>query len=118
MTFVNYKEHSMMRLAKTIVLGAIALCIGAGTLLAHELTYKGKVTKVEAAKIHVNVMDEKSKKEMPMDFTVTAKTKVLRGDRTVPFADAKIQKDERVSVTINNDADAQAAITIRLAPAK
>ena len=104
-----------MRHAKALLLGAVALCLAGTTLRAHEVTYRGTVIAVEAAKVQVKVIDEKSKKEMPMDFAVTAKTKVLRGDKTVPFADAHIQKDERISVTVNNDEAGNKAIVIRLA---
>lgn len=106
-----------MRHARAL-LYAIALCLATATLLAHEVTYRGTVVAVEATKIQVKVVDEKSKKETSMDFTVTPKTKVLRGDKTVPFAEARIQKDERISVTINNDEDDHKAITVRLAAAK
>lgn len=104
-----------MKHTKTFLLGAVALCLVGATLLAHEVTYRGTVITVEAAKIQVKVTDEKTKREAPMDFTVTAKTKILRGDKTVSFAEAKIQKDERISVTVNNDEDGHNAITIRLA---
>ena len=107
-----------MRHAKTLLLGAVAVCLIGTTVLAHEVTYRGTVIAVEAAKVQVKVTDEKTKKEAPMDFTVTARTKVLRGDKTVSFADAKIQKDERISVTVNNDEDGHHAITIRLAAPK
>lgn len=107
-----------MRQARTLLLGAVALWLTGATLVAHEVTYKGTVITVEAAKIQIKVIDEKSKKEKPMDFAVTAKTKVLRGDKVIPFAAARIQKDERISVTVNNDEAGQKAITIRLAAPK
>ncbi|HYN09732.1 MAG TPA: hypothetical protein VES67_20285 [Vicinamibacterales bacterium] len=107
-----------MRQATTLRLGAVALCLAGAPLLAHEVTYRGTVITVEAAKIQVRVIDEKSKKETLMDFAVTAKTRVLRGSKTVPFAEARIQKDERISVTVNNDEEGPKAITIRLAAAK
>ncbi len=107
-----------MRYAKALLLGAVALWLVGATLLAHEVTYRGTVIAVAAAKIQVKVTDEKTKKEAPMDFAVTAKTRVLRGDKTVPFGDARIQKDERISVTVNNDEEGHKAIVIRLAAQK
>lgn len=106
-----------MRQARTL-LYAITLCLVGATLLAHEVTYRGTVVAVEATKIQVKVVDEKSKKETSIEFTVTPKTKVLRGDKAVQFENARIQKEERISVTINNDEDDRKAITVRLAAAK
>ena len=107
-----------MRYVKTLMLGALGLSLAGATMLAHEVTYRGTVIAVATAKVQVRVSDEKTKKEAPMDFAVTPKTKVLRGDKAVTFADARIQKDERISVTVNNDEDETRAITIRLAAQK
>ena len=109
-----------MRYVKTLMVGAMALWLAGATVLAHQVTYKGTVIAVDAAKmrIQVKVLDSKTKKETPMDFGVTVKTKVLRGDKLVPFGSAQIKKDERISVTVNNDNDATAALTIRLAALK
>ena len=101
-----------------MLVGAVAVWLAGATLLAHEVTYRGTVITAEASKIQVKVVDEKTKKEMPMDFTITPKTKVLRGDKAVPVAEARIQKDERISVTINSDEPGHNAIVIRLAAAK
>ena len=51
----------------------------------------------------------------PWSFTVTDKTKVLRGDTHVSFADAHIQKDERVAVIVDPDESGSEALEIRLA---
>jgi hypothetical protein len=107
-----------MRYAKALISGAVVLSMAGAIVLAHEVTYRGTVIVVAAAKIQVKVIDAKTKKEVPMDFAVTARTKVLRGDKTVTFADARIQKDERIAVTVNNDEDETRAITIRLAALK
>ena len=63
-------------------------------------------------------MDDTSKKESTMIFEVTGTTKVFRGDKTVKYADAHIQKDERVAVTIDHDEPGERAVEIRLAATK
>lgn len=98
-----------------ILLTVAVMWIAGASLLAHEETYKGTVLTIEATKIQVKVIDDKTKKESPMSFSVNAKTKVLRGDTLVSFADAHIQKDERIAVTVNHDDDATVALVIRLA---
>ena len=105
----------MTRYTTPLLLGAVALVLAPAILVAHEETYKGTVMAVDAAKVQVKVIDEKSKKEIAMDFVVTVKTKVLRGDKTVSFADARIQKDERIAVTVNHDEPGHKATVIRLA---
>lgn len=103
-----------MRRVTGLVISAVLLMSGIA-LLAHEETYKGTVMSVASAKVQITVIDEKTKKESTMDFTITAKTKVLRGEKVVTFAEAKIQKDERIAVTVNHDVSMTDATVIRLA---
>ena len=103
-----------MRRVTGLLMGAVVLLVSGTSLLAHEETYKGTVVSVVAARVQVKVIDEKTKKESTMDFTITAKTKVLRGDKVVTFAEAKIQKDERIAVTVNHDVSMTDATVIRL----
>ena len=105
----------MIRRTAGLMLAAMMMWVAGTSLLAHEETYKGTVITVQAAKVQVSVIDDKTKKESPMEFAVTAKTKVLRGDKVVAFADAHIQKGERIAVTVNHDASMSAAVVIRLA---
>ena len=91
------------------------LCVAGNTLLAHEETYKGTVISTKAAKVHVSVIDEKTKKASAMEFVITSKTKVLRGDNVVKFSDARIKKDERIAVTVNHEVSMTNAVVIRLA---
>jgi outer membrane translocation and assembly module TamA len=93
----------------------VLLVMSGITLLAHEETYKGTVISAVAAKIQVKVIDEKTKKESTMDFVITAKTKVLRGEKLMSLAEAKIQKDERIAVTVNHDVSMTDATVVRLA---
>ena len=117
-----------MRQITAVSLSVAVLMFAAATLLAHEVTYKGTVISVEPGRyaqldgavseiqeIQVKVINDRSKEEMPMVFTVTDKTRVFRGERTVSFAEAHIQKDERVAVTIDHDKPGDDAIEIRLA---
>jgi hypothetical protein len=93
---------------------AMALCTAGAPLLAHVVTYKGTVTSVEKNKISLDVVDEKTKKVTPMSFGVDAETKVLRGDVEVKFADARIEKGEAVSVSLDIDDGGTTADVIRL----
>ena len=82
------------------------------------MTYKGTVMAATASTVQVKLIDDTSKKETSATFTVTAKTKVFRGDKAISFADAKVQKDERIVVTVDHDQDGHAATMIRLAVQK
>ena len=104
-----------MRRVSVLVMGAVVLLVSGISLLAHEETYKGTVVSVVAAKVQVKVIDDKTKKESTMDFVITAKTKVLRGEKLMSLADAKIQKDERIAVTVNHDVSMTDATVVRLA---
>ena len=106
-----------MRRTTGLLLAALVLCMAGTSLLAHEETFKGTVIATQDAKLQIKVIDDKTKKESAMDFTITVKTKVLRGDKVVTLADARIQKDERIAVTVNHDVSMTDAVVIRLAAA-
>lgn len=103
---------------RAIVTGVVFAVMAAVGVLAHPMSYKGTVVSVSASSLQVHAMDDMTKKESTMTFKVTDKTKVLRGDAAVKFADARIQKDERIVVTVNTDTAADVALEIRLAPPK
>lgn len=105
----------MMRRTTGLLLAAFVVCIAGTSLLAHEETFKGTVSVTQDAKLQIKVTDDKTKKESAMDFTITAKTKILRGDKVVTLAAARIQKEERIAVTVNHDASMTDAVVIRLA---
>jgi len=94
------------------------MVLATAVLVAHEVTYKGTVMTVASANVQVKVIDDTTKKETPMTFGVTAKTKLFRGDKVVTFANAHIQKDERIAVTIDHDLPGHNATEIRLAAQK
>lgn len=98
-----------------MLLAAFVLSVAGTSLLAHEETFKGTVIAMKDAKLQVKVIDDKTKKESAMDFTITAKTKILRGDTVVMLVDARIQKDERIAVTVNHDVSMTDAVVVRLA---
>ena len=108
----------MKRIAGLLV-AVVALAATGTILLAHEETYKGTVIatsiSTKATKVQISVIDDKSQKASSMEFVVTAKTKVLRGDKVMKFSEARIQKDERIVVTVNHDVSMTNAVVIRLA---
>jgi len=74
-------------------------------VLAHPMTYQGTVLSVQATKLQVKAVDDKTRKEESVWFAVGKSTKVKRGDKTVAYADAKIAAGERVVVIVDMDAD-------------
>jgi len=107
-----------MRAVAAVVLSALLIVVAAVTVWAHPMTYKGTVVSVAEASLQVKATDDMTKKESVMTFKVSDKTKVFRGETAMTFAAAKVQKDERIAVTVNTDASPDAALEIRLAPAK
>lgn len=99
------------------VMVALTIASAAG-VLAHPVSYKGTVMSVEPKALQVKVMDDMSKRASTLTFDVTAETKVFRGDKPVRYADAGIQKGERVAVTIDHDEPGEQAAEIRLAAAR
>ena len=59
---------------------------------------------------------QKSSTRKPMDinFKIDKDTKVLRGDKLVAFADARIVKGESIAVTVDHDGDEDLALVVRL----
>lgn len=93
---------------------AVAVCLLGATVVAHQVTFKGTVISAAETTIKVMVVDEKTKKPAPKSFDLDKETKILRGDKLVTFASARIQKDEKIAVTIDHDVDETLAIVIRL----
>jgi hypothetical protein len=103
--------HSVKNWSAVIV---ATVCISGATLLAHQVTFKGTVISFTETTVKVMVVDEKTKKPAPKSFDFDKETKILRGDKLVTFANARIQKGEKIAVTIDHDADETLAIVIRL----
>lgn len=106
-----------MRIATSVVCSVIVV-MAAVTLAAHNITFKGTALEVSKTSVRVNVVDAKTKKVAPMVFVVDEGTKVLRDDVVVKFAEAKIQKGEPISVTVDHDLDEELAQVIRLGKTK
>jgi len=97
---------------RTILVSTIAVCALGATLLAHSVT--GTVVSAKPESIVVSVVDETTKKPVSMTFDVNKDTKIMRGTKTVTFAEARILKGEKVSVTIDHDVDEHLATIIKL----
>ena len=95
-------------------LTAVIVCLATVSVLAHEVTYRGTVTSADAKALKITVVDAKTKKPSALTFEHDKETKILRGDKLVPFADAKIQKGERIAITVNTDDDENYAMVVRL----
>jgi hypothetical protein len=95
-------------------IAAIVLGLAGAPLVAHEVTFKGTVLTAAPTSLKVNVVDEKTKKPKVMTFEIDKETKILRGDKLVIFAEARIQKDEPIAVTVNLDDGEDLANVIRL----
>jgi hypothetical protein len=104
--------------ALVVLVCAVVVGIASVSVFAHQETFKGKVLGVEKATVRVNVLDPKTKKEAPRTFKTNAETKVLRGDAVVTLANAKIQVNENIAVTVDHDLDVTLALVIRLDPVK
>jgi hypothetical protein len=95
---------------------AIVVMSAVVTLRAHTVFYQGTVVAVEAARVHVNTIDEKTKKEERIWFAVDKDTKVKRGEKSVKFAEAAIKNGERIVVGIEHEGKVKFLATeIRLA---
>ena len=97
---------------------AIVVCLLGATVAAHQITYKGTVVSTGKDTVTVTVIDEKTKKPIVMNFDMDKETKILRGDTLVTLAEARIQKNEKIAVTIDHDLDETLAIVVRLDAAK
>ena len=106
-----------MKTAAAIVCSAI-VALATVTLSAHLITSKGTVVAVEKESLKVNVVDPETKKITLRTFFVDNETKVLRDDKLVKFADAKIQKGENITITVDHDLDEDLAQIIRLGTTK
>lgn len=103
-------------LFRILVIAALLVGAAAGAAWAHDVLYQGTVLAVESTKVYVKTVEEKSKKEENIWFTVTRETKVKRGEKPVAYADAKIADGERIVVVVNHDAKVQNVATeLRLA---
>ena len=106
----------MKALAVLVCVAVVA--VASVSVFAHQETFKGKVLSVAQTSVRVNVLDPKTKQESQKTFTTNAETKVLRGDAVVTLANAKIQANENIAVTVDHDVDVNLALVIRLDAAR
>ena len=96
--------------------GGANIALAGTSLLAHQVTFKGTVVSIDKTSVKVTVVDEKTKRPVQKSFDFDKDTKILRGDKLVSIEQARIVKGEKISVTIDHDADETLAIVIRLDP--
>lgn len=109
------RVRAWRRVGGACVLAVFFVAAGV-TTLAHDVLYPGTVLEVQPDKLHVKTVDPDSKQEVRLWFTVTADTKVKRGDAPTTYAAAAIVKDERIVVVVNHDAETKGVATeLRLA---
>lgn len=106
----------LMRFARRLCAITVLVVLTGPTVVAHDVLYPGTVLEVQADKLHVKTVDPESKEDVQLWFTVTADTKVKRGDTPTTYAGARIVKDERIVVVVNHDAEVKGVATeLRLA---
>jgi len=111
------RERLMIRRAAVAGM-AVAILMATVLVFAHEITFKGTAISADKESVQMNAVDPETKKVTPMKFVVDDLTKVLRDDVLIKFADAKIQKGEAISVTVDHDLDEELAQVIRLGASK
>jgi hypothetical protein len=103
-------------LLATLAAMAVLAYMSSAAVFAHPMTHQGTVLAIEAARIQVKTIDDKTKKEEAIWFVVNKDTKVRRGDKAVTYADARITVGERIVVIVDMDAQTKMlAEEIRLA---
>ena len=110
------KRHKTFSASVIAIAIALVVFMTPDSVRAHEVTYRGTVLTVEATKLQVKTVDETTKKEASEWFNVGKATKTRRGDKLVPYADAKIMSGERIVLIVDHDAATKMLATdIRLA---
>lgn len=74
------------------------------TVLAHNMLTEGTVLAVAPAKLEITSPNKATRKDETVAFVIDQNTKVKRGDTVVAYADAKIEKGERIVVVVHTDA--------------
>jgi len=92
----------------------VAIGVGAASLSAHEVTYRGTVTAIEETSVRVKIVDADTQRELELTFHIDEETKIFRGDAAVTLAEADIRLEDPIAVTINDDYDDMFAVVIRL----
>jgi len=86
----------------TVVVVVVATTVAARPVVsAHEMTVQGTVAAVETSRIQIKTGKEKAG-VAPEWYPIDAKTKIKRGQKTMSFAEAKIELNERVVVIVDH----------------
>lgn len=96
---------------------AALLFAGIAGVSAHPMTIKGVVVAVEKTRVQVAPLEDKDDKPgKPEWHVIGPKVKILRGDKAVTFANAKISVDERIVLMVDHGSDGKMTVTeVRLA---
>lgn len=96
---------------------AAMLFLGVAEISAHPMTIKGVVVAVDKTRVQVAPLDDKDDKPgKPEWHVIGPKVKILRGDKRVTFANAKITVNERIALMVDHGADSKMTVTeVRLA---
>ncbi len=88
-----------------------ALVITQSAALAHDMLTEGTVLTVAPTRLEIRSPNKATKKDETVAFVIDKNTKVTRGDKSVSYADAKIEKGERIVVVVNTDAKTKMVAT-------
>jgi hypothetical protein len=126
-------NRGMTTVASSVVaVLAVAAVVGTGsTVTRHEVTHNGTVIALktsryaqptggarDARELEVMVVDSKTKKPSTRVFTITDRTRLLRGGRPLKAAELTAQKDEKVAVVVDHDKPGDEAIEVRFTAAQ
>jgi methionine-rich copper-binding protein CopC len=97
-----------MKLMKKSVLflgiALAALITTTSAVLAHDMLTEGTVLTVAPTKLEIRAPNKANKKDETVAFVIDKNTKVTRGDKSVSYAHAKIEKGERIVVVVDTEA--------------
>ncbi len=92
---------------KKIWTTTVLLLVGLVNVMAHETTFKGTVEAADKMRVQVRTVDDKGKvAPKAVWFAVKDATKVMRGDKVIPFADARPKPGERIVITVEHGDEA------------
>lgn len=108
----------MKKSALFLAVAMASLVLAQSALLAHDMVTEGTVLTVAPAKLEITSPNKSTKKDETVSFVIDKNTKVKRGEKAVPFTDAKIEKGERIVVVVNTDAKTKMLATELRLPAR
>lgn len=94
----------MKKFALVLAAAMAAVMVMPVTVLAHDMLTEGTVLTVAPTRLEITSPNKATRKDETVAFVIDKNTKVKRGDTVVSYADAKIEKGERIVVVVNTDA--------------